>query len=154
MKNYQNALKPDAQGFDEVRIITVPRYKNSGLSGSEWRISAKIQLVRKGKVIKEISMGNVEHAVNGLGFILMQANDEGLAYFGGGEDGKCDQEGCSSKATIFYRVKKEYCKDHPHDHPAKALKDEIRIRQFCEEHKTRGDCAFDDADANYEFIDL
>ena len=49
----RRALKPDAQAFDEVRITTVPRYKMSGLSGDEWRISGKIQLLRKGKVVAE-----------------------------------------------------------------------------------------------------
>ena len=40
-------LKPDAQAFDAVRITTVPRYKTSGLSGDEWRISAHVELLRK-----------------------------------------------------------------------------------------------------------
>jgi hypothetical protein len=43
------AQKPDAQAFDEVRIKTVPRYKTSGLSGDEWRISATIQLMLSGQ---------------------------------------------------------------------------------------------------------
>ncbi len=43
------ALKPDAQAFDEVRIRTVPRWKESGLSGDEWRISATVEFWRKGK---------------------------------------------------------------------------------------------------------
>jgi hypothetical protein len=42
------AYKVDAQAFDEIRIITVPRYKTSGLSGDEWRISATIQFYRNG----------------------------------------------------------------------------------------------------------
>gem|GEM_PF-6705725 len=41
------ALRPDAQAFDEIRIVTVPRYKTSGLSGDEWRISAMIQFFAK-----------------------------------------------------------------------------------------------------------
>ena len=45
------ALKPDAQAFDEVRIVTVPRYKRSDLSGDEWRISAEIQFYRNGVLI-------------------------------------------------------------------------------------------------------
>jgi len=49
----RRALRPDAQAFDEVRITTVPRYKMSGLSGDEWRISGKIQLLRKGRVVAE-----------------------------------------------------------------------------------------------------
>jgi len=44
---------PDRQAYDEVRIITVPRYKNSELSGAEWRISAEVQFLHKGVVIFE-----------------------------------------------------------------------------------------------------
>ena len=152
-KKTRHAKKPDSQPFDEVRITTVPRYKTSDLSGDEWRISSKIELMRKGKVVHEQSMGRMESAVNSLGYIWGQAMDEMKGYYNGGEDGKCDQEGCSEIATVFYRVKKEFCRDNPYKHPAEELNDVIVIRQFCKRHSTRGDCAFDDADNNYELID-
>ena len=31
---------PDDEWYDEVRIVTVPRYKTSGLSGDEWRFTS------------------------------------------------------------------------------------------------------------------
>ncbi len=151
MENIQHALKPDAQGFDEVRITTVPRYKTSGLSGNEWRISGVCQLLRKGKVIHEFGMADVKNCAYALPYHIMKAGDDGLFFFGGGEDGKCDQEGCADVATVFYRLKNKYCSE-AWSHPAMEQKN-IVVRQFCERHSTRGDCGMEDADANYEVID-
>jgi len=138
------ALKPDAQGFDEIRIITVPRYKESGLSGDEWRISASIQVFRKGNLIHEQGYRNVETAAKYLPALLGELNDEGKAYYAG-EGNLCDQEGCCTPATVTYRLKARYCRD---GHKSDPLG--IDIRKFCDRHKTRGDCGLDDADDNYE----
>jgi hypothetical protein len=138
------ALRPDAQAFDEVRIVTVPRYKQSGLSGDEWRISATIQLWRKGKMIADRSFRDVETACNYASAVYHDACDNGLAYFGG-EGDTCDQEGCAELATVTYQLKAQYCREGHRTEPHR-----ITIRKFCDRHKTRGDCGFDDADENYE----
>lgn len=147
----QHALKPDAQGFDEIRILTVPRYKTSGLSGDEWRISGKIQLMRKGKVVHEEGMANVENCAYALGLVLMRAKDDGKAFYGGGEDGTCDQEGCAEPATVFLRMKKNYCNE-AWTHEPIELTDTV-IRQFCMRHSKRGDCGMEDSDGNYEVLE-
>lgn len=138
------ALKPDAQGFDEVRIITVPRFKESGLSGDEWRISASIQVFRKGNMVHEAGYRDVETAAKYLPALLGQLNDDGKAYYAG-EGDICDQEGCSAPATVTLQKKADYCRS--------GHKSEITIgvsvRKFCERHKRRGDCGMDDADDNY-----
>jgi hypothetical protein len=138
------ALRPDAQAFDEVRIVTVPRFKQSGLSGDEWRISAEAQFYRKGELIFSAGCRNVQTAC-GLAYgWYVQAVDDGKGYFAG--DGvTCDQEGCAAVATVRYRRLFEYCdRGHQHAPPTVAL-----YRHFCDRHKTRGDCALDDADVNY-----
>lgn len=144
------ALKPDAQAFDEVRIITVPRYKMSGLSGDEWRISGKIQLLRKGKVVAEKGMRNVETCAQALPYFILESMDNGLGFYAG-EDEFCDQEGCSEKATVTYRVKEVFCRDHPHEHHKPT--EGIVVRKFCAKHSKRGDCGFDDSDANYDLLE-
>jgi hypothetical protein len=144
------ALKPDAQAFDEVRITTIPRYKMSGLSGDEWRISGKIQLLRKGRVVAEKGMRDVETCAQALPYFILDSMDNGLGYFAG-EDDFCDQEGCSEIATVTYRVKEEFCRDHPHEHH-KALTN-IVVRKFCAKHSKRGDAGFDDSDSNYELLE-
>ena len=143
------ALKPDAQAFDEVRIITVPRYKQSYLSGDEWRISASIQFFRKGKLIHEVGCGSIESAVYLVGARYMEACDNAKGYFAG-EGDICDQEGCSETATVTYRVKREYSRTNPHEWNKETSG--LVIRKFCDRHKIRGDSSFDDSDQNYELI--
>ena len=139
----QNDTRPDAQAFDEVRIVTVPRFKESELSGDEWRISASIELRRKGEVIWSRSCRNVETACMLLGAFYLEACDDGKGYFAG--DGKhCDQEGCSELATVRYLKKADYCRQGHKSEPIWPT-----FRHFCERHQVRGDCGLDDADANY-----
>jgi len=139
-----NALRPDAQAFDEIRIVTVPRFKQSGLSGDEWRIHAEAQFYRKGRLIFSEGCRNVQTACGLLYGWYVRACDDGKGYFAG--DGvTCDQEGCHEPATVCYRRKHAYCdRGHKSDPSDVAL-----YRHFCERHRERGDCAFDDADANY-----
>lgn len=147
----RRALKPDAQAFDEVRIVTVPRYKESELSGNEWRISASIQFFRKGKLIIETGCRNIESAVHLVGARYMIACDDAHGYFAG-EGNICDQEGCCDAATVTYRVLREYSRDNPHEWNKEY--DHLVIRKFCDKHKRRGDSSCDDSDQNYEEIKL
>ena len=98
------ALRPDAQAFDEIRIVTVPRWKTSGLSGDEWRISAVTQFYRKGKLIHEVSCRNVETACGFLCWEHSRATDDGKAYFASMDD-RCDQEGCADRAVVMLKKK-------------------------------------------------
>lgn len=139
-------LKPDAQAFDEVRITTVPRFKESGLSGDEWRISANAQFFRKGKLIVERGFRNIETACNYLGAAHGEACDDGKGYFAG-EGEICDQEGCAEPATVTYRKKADYCRA---GHKTEIPEHRTSVRKFCDRHKHRGDCGLDDADENYE----
>jgi hypothetical protein len=138
------ALRPDAQAFDTIQISTIPRYKTSGLSGDEWRISARIDFFRKGKLVHSQQSRNVETACRYLAWFHDEAVGAGLAYFAG--DGvHCDQEGCQRTATVRYRRLNNYCNDgHKTDVPPSSVH-----RHFCDVHRQRGDCGFDDAAANY-----
>jgi hypothetical protein len=138
------ALRPDAQAFDEIRIVTVPRYKTSGLSGDEWRIHAEAQFFRKGRLIFSEGCRNVETACSFVAFWHARACDDGKAYFAG--DGvTCDQEGCHEPATVRYGRRFDYCQAGHKN----TVFESSAYRHFCERHKTRGDCGLDDADANY-----
>lgn len=141
-------MKPDAQGFDEIRICTEPRYKTSELSGDEWRISAVIRFYRNGNLVHESSgVRNVETAAHLLSYELFKALDNALGFFAG-EDGYCDQEGCSQAPTVFYEKLYDYCRQGHKTKPSGRP-----YRKFCDRHKTRGDCGLDDADINYKEID-
>ena len=140
------AIRPDAQAFDEVRIVTVPRYKQSGMSGDEWRISAKMEFYRKGNLIFEKSYRNVETACGFAYAAYLSGIDDGKGYFGG-DSNLCNQEGCNNYATVKYKLKKFYSREGYEKEPFGPT-----YRFFCEEHKTRGDCGLEDADRNYEKV--
>jgi hypothetical protein len=141
------AMKPDAQGFDAVYIDTIPRYKQSGLSGDEWRISATIKVLRKGIVVAERSVRNVQAAAAFLPGWLLELNDDGKALYAG-EANICDQEGCAEPATVTLKLKARYCRE---GHRAE-IEYGTQIRKFCAQHKRRGDCGLEDADSNYEEV--
>lgn len=142
------AIKPDAQAFDEVRIVTVPRYKESELSGDEWRISARIEFWRKGKVVHSCLSRNVHTACSHVGYRHDEATDDAKGYFAG-EGDVCDQEGCSNPATVYLRLKKGYERNSGAE---RQLSHRGEYRCFCVRHQTRGDCGLEDADSNYEPI--
>lgn len=149
MNNFSRDIKPDAQAFDEIRIITVPRFKESELSGSEWRISSRTEFYRKGKPVHEVTHSNIEYACRLLDHDFIMAIEDGKAFYAGEEE-YCDQEGCQNKAVIKLEKLKEGCvrcgsvKEPEYSRP---------YRQFCEQHKNRGDSCLDDMDENYKILE-
>lgn len=144
---YRNAIRPNAQGFDEVRLVTRPRYKTSSMSGDEWRISVVAQYFRNGEIkFEETVSSNMETACAFMGYKYVAAC-EGTHQYYAGESDWCDQEGCSNKATIYYKRKYHYCREGHKEVDGQS------IRKFCNDHKTRGDCGLDDSDINYEVLE-
>lgn len=150
-----NTLRPDAQAFDEVRIFTTPRYKQSDLSGDEWRISATVEFLRNGVVKDTFRARNVETALTMASGEWLHACDDGKGYFAS-EGVYCDQEGCRAVATVFLHRSTHWCSgcglSRPAIRPMLDNKVVIDIRQFCSKHATRGDCGLDDADRNYKVL--
>lgn len=140
------ALKPDAQAFDEVRIVTVPRFKTSGLSGNEWRISARIDFYRNGVKVHEAEpYRNVETALDFAKAEWHRAIDNGNGLFAGDSD-FCDQEGCSDKRTETFVLGKLVCKSCSSEKEALLGQE---YRKFCQIHAERGDSDLEDNDKNY-----
>jgi len=67
----------DDDWIDEIKIVTVPRYKTSGMSGDEWRFSARVQLWRKGHLMFERSFSKLHYAID-----FLPASWEGNAELG------------------------------------------------------------------------
>lgn len=153
-KNKLNyALRPDAQAFDEIRLKTVPRFKRSSLSGSEWRYSCQIDFMRKGKIIHSEGVGDIKTACGMLYAKYIEAIEiHGKGFFAG--DGiKCDQEGCDKDAAFLYRIKQEYCVGGGNCGAKKeSLWDQYRC--FCKDHSHRGDQDLEDNDENYELMSI
>lgn len=144
-------LHPDDQGVDRIEIDVVPRFKTSGLSGDEWRVSGRILMFRKGELVGERSMSNIESCVNALPWLWMTLPEwtKGPLY-SGERGGKCQQAGCSEPAEVTYRLKQEWSARGDGPLPANVLGQPLR--RFCSAHGVRGDCGLEDADDNYERV--
>lgn len=139
-------LRPDAQAFDEVRVVTLPRFKESEMSGDEWRISAHTQFLRKGRVIAEYTTSNVEYAIRLMDSKAIHVSEGNGAYYAG-EGDTCDQEGCAADATTVLRLKKRYSREGMSKEPHGT-----EVRYFCDKHTHRGNCGLEDGDDNYELF--
>ena len=95
------AGRPDGQFIDEIKIVTVPRFKESELSGDEWRISAKIEFYRKGQLIGEKFARDVETAARFLDWFITNFREDGKIADAKIDD-LCDQEGCAEPAIVTY----------------------------------------------------
>lgn len=140
----------DDEIIDEIRIITVPRFKESELSGDEWRTSARIEFRRKGKVLHTESLTAMKYAVQFLPYLFVRCQEDG--HFDTDKEDKncCFQPGCSEQAIVEYRMKTRYCNRCGKEQGIMTGYEEHR--RFCNEHSERGDCGLDDADDNYEEI--
>lgn len=147
----------DDEIIDRITIEVVPRYKTSGLSGDEWRVSAVIKLWRKGEVMVESHHGKIADAVSYLPWLLRTWTE-------GGEDEverrwierirkdekTCHQPGCSEPATVVYSIKQRFSREGYEENPENRYGDARRA--FCARHSTRGDCGLEDADRNYAVV--
>lgn len=149
---WKHADHPDDERFDNVTIETVERWKESELSGDEWRFSYVVKVWRKGEVIKQKSWSKLAWAVEALPIFVNHgypADDNFDADAWKRTADKCDQPGCLEVAEVFYARLKRYTKNGDLLAP-NPYYDEQEYRQFCGKHKDRGDCALDDADHNYD----
>lgn len=135
------------QRFDEVRIKTNPRWKESELSGDEWRISAHVEFLYKGKIIWEHGFRNCETAMQ-MAITMFTLDCESMKVKQE-RDLICDQEGCSEPATIKAFLKKLYCVGGGNCGQEKKMFDKDYL-VFCKRHSGRGDCDIQDADDNYD----
>lgn len=141
----------DDEWVDEISITTVERWKESELSGDEWRFTAVVEIKRKGTVIRRRGYHSIATALKYLGSIVGHAPAD-YDHDEPGWDGRlgeelCAQPGCSEIATVELRMLKQFCRD---GHPTMRPFPEYDYRRhFCQRHSRRGDCALEDADRNY-----
>jgi len=121
---------PKFEPFDEVRLKVVPRLKQSGLSGDEWRTNVGVQLMFKSEVIHEQPLGgNMETAVLLLGHLLVGSAcpipDRVLEL----EQLKCDQPGCSNDATLQVTILEQFSdRGEPFDSSARSMQSAATAR--------------------------
>ena len=143
---------PEDERFDEIHIRCVERWKESELSGDEWRFSYIAEVKRKGETIITVGANRMSWLLEGLSWrITIAGEDNNFDHEAWKRTtGLCDQPGCKEPATIAYRRKARYTKfgDKLDDTHYKGND----FRTFCDNHKNRGDCDMDDAMHNYEVI--
>src|SRR3989304_10108915 len=71
---------PDDEWVDEIKLEVVPRYKESELSGDEWRVSTKISIFRKGHLLHEETCGDIDTASGMLYAVLVGYRDKGIDH--------------------------------------------------------------------------
>ena len=140
----------DDEFYDRITIEVVPRYKTSGLSGDEWRVSTSVQLWRKGAVVAERRWSKLEYVLAGLHGWIQGLSDRALpeGFDLKADQQKCHQPGCGEPGLIEVRLKGRYCQVDPYAGPHRPNFD--YRRRFCPRHARRGDSAFEDSDQNYE----
>lgn len=147
----------DDEIIDEITFRVVPRYKESYLSGDEWRVSTVVELKRKGETLVTSTYNSMKDAAAHLPWLLRTwvetLDEEGSKRWSQRiktDEGTCHQAGCSAPATVHYKLKKQYSREGYE----KDLADyhcEVR-RAFCDRHSRRGDCGLEDSDSNYERV--
>lgn len=137
---------------DRVVIELVPRFKESELSGDEWRVSGVTRLYRKGELMHEQGYRNVESAAAHLPWLLLTWTEgdapEWVKHIRV-EHEFCHQPSCAAKANVIYRLKAEYSRE---GFKRETEPDEQILRAFCARHSHRGDCGLEDNDRNYEQV--
>lgn len=146
---------PDDPYVDETRIRIEDRYKTSSLSGDEWRFRYLIELVRKGTVVAYRHAGSMQFAVIEqaravhLGLGELDESWTVLPWKDHPNGGICCQPGCPNEATSTYVMKKKYDASCSFDCPNEGILGEIAAREFCDEHRQRGESGLDDGNGNY-----
>lgn len=140
--------------FDRITIEKSPRWKESELSGDEWRFSAVVVFYLKGVEIHRQSFMDIETAAAWLPAILRGGLQDADTVWDARQmalAGKCDNPGCDQPAAYIHHLKKRYIGNEAVERP---VHDWGEHRRFCKRHKHRGDCGLDDADANYDVEEI
>ena len=141
----------EQQRFDEVRVKTIPRWKDSELSGDEWRFHAEVEFLYKGNVIWSHGFHDCETAMQ-MAITMFILDCESMKVTKQ-ENSLCQQEGCANPATIKAYLKKRYCVGGGNCGQEKKTYGKDYLL-FCERHSHRGDCDIEDCDSNYEKVKL
>lgn len=152
-KHWFNKAHRECEGIDRIEIECVERWKESELSGDEWRFSYVVRAYYKGVVVLECRRNRMGDAVAHLSFEIDRMRDDGAAAaaWQRQKESCCDQPGCSREPTWWMQLKEEYSRQG--EGPLPSTGGIGHYRKFCERHKRRGDCAMEDSDGNYEAIE-
>lgn len=146
----------DSGTHDKVTVETIERWKESEMSGDEYRFSYRVTWWRNGMVFDRRSFGSMAYAQARIGMGTPEERDEEelarrvhsereMLWTREREAELCAQPACSLFAVAEFRLRKAWCNRCGEGH----ISTSDQRRRFCGRHLLRGDCGLDDADANY-----
>lgn len=130
------------EGFDRIEVRQYPRWKESELSGDEYRWSYLAEAFRKGDVIAKGTHLSLFDAL-----IALLPNLRRLKGLGGLDE--CAQPECENEPDVLLRLKAQFDRSGSY----RSDRDNV-VRAFCRQHLHRGDCSMEDNDENYERLAL
>ncbi len=141
---------PEAERFDSVTVDIAERWKESELSGDEWRFSYVVTFWRHGDPIAQVSGPSVEKALIVAAYEFPRIEVEGAKGYMGDLSAYCCQPGCPNPWEVLKHPITRYERYSGANTGPYEPND---VRAFCDRHRDRGDCALDDADRNYIELD-
>lgn len=143
---------PKAERFDEVSVSTVERWKESELSGDEWRFSYVATFWRHGQPVAEIGGRSVADALlqAAARFNSVEVDGPCMGPYMGDLSRVCCQPGCGAPWNVLLHPVNRYDK---FGHEMSRPYGPEDVRGFCAAHAHRGDCGLDDNDANYVIVE-
>lgn len=138
----------DFEPFDRILMRVIPRYKQSGLSGDEWRQHVEVSFYFKGEQVGAFGARDMQTASMMLGAELLGQSSPIPQTVIKLDETLCDQPSCTNPPVFRCVLKDLFSRsgekiDYADTHGQKYF------RKFCAQHATRGDCGREDADDNY-----
>lgn len=155
-KNYYMTDHHEAERFDHVTVEIVDRWKESELSGDEWRYAYCAYFWKHGTIQASVGGHSINHALlqaaaqfNTVTIAELDADNPDYKAFREQEEQFCSHPGCGDLWVYLMHPINAYDDrggklEYPYD--------SLAVRGFCEKHRHRGDCGLDDSDDNYELV--
>ena len=147
----------DHEAFDEITFKVVPRWKESELSGDQWRTSVAVVLKSNGLEVAARAYRDMDTALALAPAFIVDVRESGryeeaLRVMHARDEHTCDQPGCAKPWTVKLKLKRRTSARGEWLDPSESAYYD-HFRQFCGEHRERGDCSREDCDENYEAIE-
>lgn len=141
---------PSFEAFDCIELKVVPRFKDSGLSGSVWRTSVTARFFFKKELVHETHYLDMQAALMMLPHDWITAQEPIPSEVCHQEKVMCDQPGCYNMHNGDKRyLKRETAADGSFLEGNYPL---VSYRRFCGAHEERGTASREDSDSNYTML--
>jgi hypothetical protein len=149
IKDLERHLRlPDYEFFDEIRLVSASRWKESEMSGDEWRTIVGIELWFKGQVMARATGRDIKTALMLTCGLIYDDLDYDKKLHLQLDQNCCDQLHCAKNAKVKLWLKKRYT---PDGETIATTAGTRCYRKFCTEHAVRGhDAGWEDRDTNYD----